>query len=639
MGDPNVQNPHSASELRAFTRQLLREVRAFDRMLADGRFASGHPHIGAEQELAMVDANEQAAPIIQAVLARKAHPEIVSEITRFSVEFGTDPILWGDRALSTLESRLSHLLGIVQETVRAEGADVVMTGILPTLTLSDITRDAVTPEPRYFAIDEAIQNLRGDEGFIQIRGVDELYLRHQGVLLEGCNTSFQTHFQVDPQAFPQYYNAAQLVAAPVLAAAANSPLLFGRRLWHETRIALFQQAVDTRTSHLHLRELSPRVHFGSDWVRDSVTEIYREDIARFRVILTPQGETENPFDVLARGDVPSMRALSLHNGTVYRWNRPVYGVSNGQPTLRIENRILPAGPTVADEVANAAFWFGLVSGLVDRFGDVRPRLHFDEVKSNFFRAAREGLGAELCWLDGSRMSATELILDHLLPLARTGLDASGIDEADSARYLGIIRSRVKSGRNGARWQLDSLAALRASNSRASRSECLAALVTAMRDRQASGAPVHTWPLATHGSASYPKRARRTRVEHVMTTDLFTTHQDEPVDLVAAVMEWQRIRHVLVEDEHHQLLGLVAHSNVLAHFAGANASNDASVRDIMTTNPITIGPEATTHDAIRLMRKHNIGSLPVVRDEQLIGIVTERDFIELAAHELERMVDA
>ncbi len=214
MGDPNVQNAHSSSELRAFTRQLLREVRAFDRMLLDGRFASGQPHIGAEQELAMVDANEQAAPIIQAVLAREAHPEIVSEITRFAVEFGTEPILWGDRALSTLENRLSHLLGIVRETVQAEGADVVMTGILPTLTLSDISHDAVTPEARYFAIDEAIQKLRGDEGFIQIRGVDELYLRHKGVLLEGCNTSFQTHFQVDPDAFPHYYNAAQMVAAP-----------------------------------------------------------------------------------------------------------------------------------------------------------------------------------------------------------------------------------------------------------------------------------------------------------------------------------------------------------------------------------------------------------------------------------------
>src|SRR5690606_3167144 len=183
---------------------------------------------------------------------------------------------------------------------------------------------------------------------------------------------------------------ARFISGASTTCSCNSPLLFGKRLWSETRIALFQQAVDTRSSNLYLREMSPRVHFGTDWVHESVTEIFKEDIARFRVLITAHDE-DGPFDVLDRGEVPKLTALQLHNGTVYRWNRACYGIGNGIPHLRIENRILPAGPSILDEVANAAFWFGLVSGIANQEMDVKTLISFDEAKSNFVAAARHGL--------------------------------------------------------------------------------------------------------------------------------------------------------------------------------------------------------------------------------------------------------
>jgi len=258
--------------------------------------------------------------------------------------------------------------------------------------------------------------------------------------------------QVDPDAFPCSYNAAQLAAAPVLAAGVNAPVLFGKRLWHETRIAVFRQAVDTRGGNLYLREMSPRVHFGTDWVRESVLEIYREDLARFRVLLTPESPPEDALNVLERGGVPRLEALQLFNGTVYRWNRACYGVSGGRPHLRIENRMLPSGPTPADEVANAAFWAGLVLELAHRDPELYRRMDFDEARGNFIAAARLGLGAHLTWLDGARWPAQRLILEELLPMAQAGLQRAGVDSAYIAHYPGIIRERVESRQTGAEWQ-------------------------------------------------------------------------------------------------------------------------------------------------------------------------------------------
>lgn len=633
MGQHDVQQSTDEGALRAFTRHLIQDVRALEYMIAQGRFETGTRRIGAEQELFLVDDRWQPAPIVEDVLEQTDDERLVTELTRFNLEFNMDPSPFGGTCLREMEEELSSTLDYAREKVRSVGGDIVLTGILPTVHLSDLGLENLTPSPRYHALNDALMELRGGPAQFQIRGVDELFVKHDSIMLEGVNTSFQTHFQIAPDEFARFYNIAQVVAAPCLAAATNSPLLFGKRLWRETRIALFQQAVDTRSSNLYLREMSPRVHFGTGWVEESVMEIFKEDISRFHVILTTE-LSEDPFEVLQNGGVPDLQALQLHNGTVYRWNRPCYGMTNGEPHLRIENRILPSGPTPADEVANAAFWFGLVSGLAERYGDIREVVDFSRVKSNFVAAAREGLASQFAWLEGQKqVPAHQLILDDLLPMAEDGLRASGVDEEDIDRYLGIIHERVKTGQTGSQWQLDSLDAME-EKSGGKRAERLTALVAAMVDRQTGGAPVHEWPLAEMSEGAPRERMERTRVEHYMATDLFTVHEDEPVEFVACLMDWQRIRQVLVEDEQHHLVGLVSHRSLLRYLAERNADRDEEaapvpVREVMVEDPVSVSPEMPTVEAIALMRERQIGALPVVREDQLVGIVTERDFIEIA----------
>jgi len=474
--------------------------------------------------------------------------------------------------------------------------------------------------------------LRGGAGQYQIQGIDELFVKHDSIMLEGCNTSFQTHFQVSPEEFPRYYNMAQVVAAPCLAAATNSPLLFGKRLWRETRIALFQQAVDTRSSNLYLREMSPRVHFGTSWVEDSVMEIFKEDISRFRVLLTTELD-EDPLGTLEAGGVPNLMALQLHNGTVYRWNRACYGITDGKPHLRIENRVLPSGPTVIDEIANAVFWYGLVAGLADEYRDVSDHIEFYEARFNFNAAARNGLASQFKWLDGSNRPAHELILDTLIPRAEKGLENSSVNSEDIDRYLGIIQRRVETQQTGSEWQLDSMARMADVGSRAER---LGALTRAMVERQKEGNPVHEWPLATLEEGYTPTGMKETNVEDYMTTDLFTVHEEESIEFVARLMDWQKIRHVLVEDAQHRLVGLVSHRTLLRHMAERRERPEGGVPvgEIMVEDPISVLPDRPTLEAVEMMREHEIGALPVVREDRLVGIITEQDFIKIAGNLLD-----
>jgi CBS domain-containing protein len=543
-----------------------------------------------------------------------------------------DPLEYGGDCFQDMERSTNELIDKVRGLTGELNSDVAMTGILPTAHLSDFAMDYMTPRPRYYALNDALGRLRGGPGQYQIQGVDELFLKHDSIMLEGCNTSFQTHFQVSPEEFPRYYNIAQVVAAPVLAAGTNSPILFGKRLWRETRIALFQQAVDTRSSNLYLREMRPRVHFGTDWVDESVLEIFKEDISRFRVLLTTELD-EKPLEMLEEGGVPNLMALQLHNGTVYRWNRACYGITDGKPHLRIENRVLPSGPTVIDEIANAVFWYGLVAGLAEEYQDVSRDMDFDEARHNFVAAARNGLASQFVWLNGEKRPAHELILDTLLSKAEEGLRASDIDGDDIDRYLGIIQKRVETQQTGAQWQLDSMTRMKGVGSRAER---LGALTRGMVERQREGTPVHEWSLATLEEGYTPTGMKDTNVEDYMTTELFTVHEEESIEFVARLMDWQRIRHVLVEDEKHRLVGLISHRTLLRHMAERTEVEDGGVPvcDIMVEDPISVQPDMPTVEAVKLMRRHQIGALPVVREDHLVGIITERDFIEIAGNLLD-----
>ena len=630
MGEQDVTTAKSAEGLRDFMRRLLRDVQAVEHMLTNGCFETGRSRVGAEQELFLVDKARRPAPVVQCILDELGDEHFTTEIALFNLEFNLDPFEFGGDCLRRLEKQIEDFLHKTRVAAATCEAEPVMVGILPTLRHEDLGLDSMVPLPRYAALNDAMNRLRGGPFRFRIKGPDELVITHDNVMLESCNTSFQVHFQVDPDRFARHYNIAQLVAAPMMAAAVNSPLLFGRRLWKETRIALFQQSVDTRGEDLMgERELKPRVSFGTQWVRESALEIFREDIARFRVLLAT-GKDEDPFEALEAGRAPQLHALRLHNGTVYRWNRACYGISDGKPHLRIENRILPSGPTAMDEVANAAFWFGLMRGLNDRVGDFTETMDFDDARANLLAACRLGLRAQFRWLDGENWTAKELICDKLLPVAQAGLEASNIDASDVSRYLGLVHDRVTCGMTGARWQLDSLTRMKDDGNLAER---LAALTSAIIERQRGGEPGHTWPLASiRESESW--KDHYARVEAFMTKDIFTVHEDELVDLAANVMDWEHIRHVPVEDTDHRLVGLVTHRALLRFFGQKKDDRAVSVKEIMQRDPITVSPETLTLDAIQLMKERRISCLPVVRDGRLVGLLSEHDLIPVAARLLE-----
>jgi len=635
MGEKDIRIELEGSGLRRFTQALLRDVRALEELLQGDLIESGVRRIGLEQELFLVDDMWRPAPVAMEVLERVGDPRVTTEIGRFNLEFNLEPLLFGANCLRLMENRLNELLEKVRRTVRDLGAEVILTGILPTLRKSDLTLNNMVPADRYYALNDALTRLRGGEYDLRIKGTDELRVTHDSVMLEAANASFQVHFQVGPEEFARLYNMAMAVTGPVLAAAVNSPLMLGRRLWAETRIAVFQQSVDTRNPIPEIRDVPARVSFGREWVDESVIEIFKSDVSRFRVLLGREID-EDPFEAMKDGRAPTLKALQLFNSTVYRWNRACYGVADGIAHLRIENRVLPCGPTVRDEVANAAFWFGLLSGLAEEVDDIREAMAFDTVFTNFLAAARHGLDAHLTWLDGESVTAQKLLVETLLPLARRGLEVRGIDAADIERYLDTVEARVDSRRTGSQWQLASLAGM---GEKGTVEERMAALVAATVERQRHGRPVHEWARAELDEAGSWKPSYL-RVEQYMSTDLLTVNEEEPIDLVANLMDWHRIHHVPVEDNDHRLVGLVSHRPLLRFLASEEGRREAGpipVSRVMVSDLVTVPPETTTLEAIDVMRKHRISCLPVVKDQRLIGIVTERDFMRIAGTLLEEML--
>ena len=631
MGTHNVVAQDDSQD-RAFSRSLVRDLRALERMLGEGLIERGVHRVGAEQELFIVDQDWRPADLAIHLLEEIDDPRYTTELALFNLEINVPPLELAPRLFSTLEERLTSLIDRARDAAAKHQARLLLTGILPTLAPSDLTLARTTPKPRYFALNDTIMAMAGGRVLMRARGIDELRIEHDSVMLEACNTSFQLHWQVDAEEFARVYNIAQTIVAPVLAAAVNSPLLFGKRLWAETRIAVFQQAMDTRASS-GSRELRARVHFGDRWVRESIVEIFEDDLARLPTILASTEEGEDSLRVVQDGRIPSLNALQTYNSTVYRWVRTCYGVGNGVPHLRIECRALPSGPTVLDEVANAAFWIGLLRGMADEYGDITRAMQFGHARANFYAAARYGLQAGFSWCSGMQIPARELILDHLLPFAESGLGQLGIDPEETERYLGIIEQRVETGQTGAYWMLEAAGRM---GDTAGRAERLATLAAATAAREGSGQPVHRWePGRFEEGAAW--RQHFTLVEHCMTTDLYTIQEDKPLDLAAFLIERQKVRQIFVEDAEHRLKGVVSFSALLRFLATDErhgGSEAVPVREVMDPDPPTVAPETPTLDAIRLMRERSVPTLPVVREGRLVGVISEHDFMPIVAHLLE-----
>jgi CBS domain-containing protein len=631
MGEQNVKLNDDESTYQEFMQSLLAEVHALEKMLEGGLIESGVRRIGAEQEMFLIDKAHKPATKALEILDAVGDERFTHELGLFNLEANLAPHRLGADCLSLMEAEAQEIYKKARETAARFDCDIALVGILPTLAKENLGLESMVPTPRYYALNDAIRALRGDEFEFTINGIDQLAVLHDNVMLEACNTSFQVHFQVSPENFAKNYNIAQVVTAPLLAAAVNSPILLGKRLWHETRIAVFEYSIDTRSRVHQERGLKPRVHFGDHWLEESVTEIFKEDIARFRIVLTTETE-DDPIGMIDRGVMPSLNALRLHNGTVYRWNRPCYGVHNNVPHLRIENRVIPSGPTVLDEVANAAFFYGMMAGMTEQVEDIRDYLPFADVKANFLAAARDGIRAQMNWFDDTHLPAKQLVLEQLLPLAREGLQEAGIDENDIDRYLGVIHDRVAMRRTGARWALESLENMKDAGTLDQRMRCI---VSSIVDQQSTGNPISEWKLAEYCAEQDWRESYRT-IGQFMTQDLFTVRPDDIVDFAATLMDWRHVRHVPVENDTGELVGLVSHRALLRLVAQGKVGKGhrVTVGEIMNREPITVHPDTATVDAIRLMREKKLACLPVTRDDKLVGIVTEHDLIVVASRLLE-----
>ena len=465
-------------------------VAALRAVLARPGFGEGPGSLGAELELDLIDGLGRPAPINRKVLAETVDPRVTLEVDRFNLEINADPVPLAGAPFSRLAAGLEDAIAETRRAAARHGAEVAIIGILPTLTEADLYAGALTEANRYQALSAGIRRLRHDVVPLRIEGQDRLELDLDDVTYEGANTSFQVHLRVAPADYARTYNAVQIATAPALAVAGNSPLFFGRRLWDETRVALFRQSADDRAGPADNWRPS-RVSFGHGWVRHGAAELFAESVAMHEPIL-PIVSEEDPLVAVKAGRVPGLSELRLHQGTVWRWNRAVYDPA-GQGHLRIELRAFPAGPTVADMAANAAFVLGLALGLRDGVETMLEGLTFGNARQNFYEAARRGLDAILLWPDDSRgrvqpVAAPALVL-RLLSVARRGLSQVGVDAAEQDRWLSIIERRAATGRTGARWLAASYAKLLTDHPPLDASR---ALLARYQDQSHKGPPVHDW---------------------------------------------------------------------------------------------------------------------------------------------------
>ncbi len=621
MGEQSVK---SISDLRAranFLRHILHDIEAFDKMVAEGLFETGIQRIGAEQEFCITNRNWEPEDASATLLKALNDSHFTTELAKYNLELNLDPIELKRESFEQMEQQLRQLMGRVETEAGKRNMHIILTGILPTITPRHIEFDHMTPNPRFEELNRIMREHKGGDFELNIQGVDQLITKHDSIVFEACNTSFQTHLQIEHTEAVAQYNWAQAISAPVLAVCANSPLLLGKELWAETRIALFQQSIDIRSGSTLIREQQPRVTFGTRWVRESISEIFREDIARHTFLVAGEIEHDS-LDELKAGRIPELKALCMHNGTVYRWNRPCYGVANGVAHLRIENRYIPAGPTILDEMANFAFWVGLMKGMPEEYAKMWERMDFKRVKANFIQAAHNGIETKLHWM-GSVIDTKQLIQDELIPIAEAGLRKAGIEDTSIRTYLGVIRQRVGS-RNGAQWMR---AAYRELKDGHLKDVSLRRMTALMHRNQSTGRPVGEWELASKDHLKGDE-LKLQYVYQIMSSDPQTVHEHDLVELVEKILKWRYFHHVPVENASGECIGIITSKNLEEAREKHGSFGNMFASEVMVRNVITIGPNEQILTAKALMIEKGIGSLPVIYQGKLVGVITKFDVLKL-----------
>ena len=490
MGQDVAARVFSRADRQRYREKVRVCLDVFARMLAEARFEPARGSFGLEIELNLTTDDGTPAMANAAVLEAIADPDFQTELGQFNVEINIAPRRFSETVFGELEESVRASLNHGEERARTTGAHMMIIGILPTVDGAHLNAAAFSANPRYQLLNEQIFAARGEDLEIDISGAERLLTYADTIAPEAACTSVQLHLQVEPDAFAAHWNAAQAIAGAQVAVAANSPFFFGKELWRETRIALFEQATDTRSDELKAQGVRPRVWFGERWIT-SIFDLFEENVRYYRALL-PICDDEDPVETLSRGDVPQLGELRLHNGTIYRWNRPIYDVVRDRPHLRVENRILPAGPTVVDILANAAFYYGLLRVLSEDDRPLWTQMSFSAAEENFHSGARDGIEARVYWPGVGEVPVAELVLRRLLPQAHEGLERLGVATADRERLLNIIERRCVTLRNGATWQ--SAMFHRFYESGLERDEALRRMTVRYRELMHANEPVHDWPL-------------------------------------------------------------------------------------------------------------------------------------------------
>jgi hypothetical protein len=490
MGDEVATTVFTREDRQRYRDKVKRNLDVFARMLRESRFDGDKRSIGLEIELNLTEETGDPALANTHVLELIADEDFQTELGQFNVEINIPPRKLAGKVFDDLEECVRADLNAAEQAAKGAHVHLLMIGIMPTLTPSLLNREALSANPRYALLNEQIFAARGEDLEISIDGAERLSIHADTIAPEAACTSVQLHQQVEPEAFARHWNAAQAIAGVQVAVAANSPFFYGKELWRETRIALFEQATDTRPEELKIQGVRPRVWFGERWIT-SIFDLFEENVRYFPALL-PVCEAEDPLETLERGDVPRLAELRLHNGTIWRWNRPIYDVADGVPHLRVENRVLPAGPSVVDMIANAMFFYGLLRTLTEQDEPPWLRMPFSAAEQNFRVAARDGMAAQLYWPEADWLHPDELVLRRLLPMAAEGLANWGVTDEIAARYLDVIEQRCKRRCTGSSWQVHTVAALQRRG--ADRPTAIRGMLERYLDGMANNAPVHTWPL-------------------------------------------------------------------------------------------------------------------------------------------------
>ena len=621
MGDFRVRKIENEEDRRRMYQFAIDDIKAFDYMLKERMFEEGDLWIGAEQELCVVDNEFNPTTSALKLLDSINDSHYTNELALFNMEINLDPLpLKGDCFLK-MESSLIELMNLGYNETDKINEHIIMTGILPTLKYHHLQSQYMTPIARYKTLSQALSKIRGSKFEVYLQGVDDLIMGLGSVLFEACNTSFQLHLQIKPQDFVNQHNWSQMIAGPVLSACVNSPLLFGNELWSETRIALFKQSLDTRSSQKFLRMKLPRVYFGRGWLKNSPVELWKNDLMRFPLLVTSD-DLKDSKSLIEEGKIPDLRGIRLHNGTTYTWNRMCYGYSEKKPHLRIECRYLPSGPTAIDEIANFAFWIGLMRCEPEGGVEFWKSNSFKSVKNNFILAARSGLNTVFDWC-GENISAKELLLDKLIPMSRKGLFESGVSEDSINKYLNVIQARVEAEVTGSSWAIHNFRSLSKNYG-----EVLAEkeLVKQSVEYQRANIPIHEWDNI-NGKAMVSLNLDLT-VDHIMSTDIYSVSESASIELIISMLDWNNIHHLPVENSEGDLVGLITDGLVVRNKESNVQANYA--KDLMLKDMIVLQTNDTIKEANALMLKHGISGLPVVYKNKLVGMVTLSDINQFIA---------